>query len=407
MSVVVMKFGGSSLSNLYKMRQVADKIIKKKKDGNKIIVVVSALGDTTDDLINLINKITYDPIPREFDTLLSTGEIVSASLLSTMINSIGEKAISLTGYQAGIKTNNDFMYAKIKEIDSTRIKECLLNNMIVIVTGFQGVSFDNNVTTLGRGGSDLTAVVLAAALKSDFCEIYSDVEGVYTVDPNIVKNAKKINIISYDEMIEMASSGAQVLQTRSVLVAKKFNVKIYAKCSFNNKEGTIICDISKNKEVGMESSLITGIAFDKDQVKISIIGLLNIESCVTNLFDNFINDGIYIDMLTYSSINTDINNTISFTIDKQYFVKAKSIINNMLCNKNVKDIFYNDDVSKISIIGIGIKSDYSIVSKILKTFSDNKVNILMIYISEIKISIVVDKKNATKSINELHYMFKL
>jgi aspartate kinase len=406
MPIVVMKFGGSSLSNLYKMRQVAEKIIERKKKGNKIVVVVSALGDTTDDLIKLINKITYDPVPREFDAFLSTGEIVSASLLSIMINSIGEKAISLTGFQAGIKTNNDFMYARIKEIDTTRIKEYLSKNIIVVVTGFQGISFDCNITTLGRGGSDLTAVVLAAALKSDFCEIYSDVEGVYTTDPNIVKNAKKIDIISYDEMIEMASSGAQVLQTRSVFVAKKFDVKIYAKCSFNNNKGTIICNIQKIKEVSMESSLITGIAFDKDQIKVSIIGLLDIESYVVNLFDNFINDGIYIDMLTYSSINTDVNNTISFTIDKQYSIKAKFIINNMY-NKNIKNIFYNDNVSKISIIGTGIKNDCSIVSKILRSFSNNKIDILMIYVSEIKISIIVDEKNATKSVNDLHDIFKL
>lgn len=403
MSLVVMKFGGSSLANADKMKRVAEKIIIKKKSGNKVIVVVSAPGDTTDDLIKMAGKITFNPSTREMDMLLATGEMISISLLAMTIDAMGEKVISMTGPQAGILANEDYTHARIREINPQKINDQLAKDNIVIVAGFQALNSRGDVTTLGRGGSDLTAVALAAALKSDSCEIYSDVEGVYTTDPRFVKDAKKIDYISYDEMLEMAGSGSQVLQSRSIEVAKKFNVAIHARSTFSENEGTIITSKEKIKGKKMESFSISGISFDKNQVKFTI-SISDAPDIVAKIFSHCSKVGIIIDML--SQFVSNKINIISFVVNRSDMKKTQEELDKITSDCRVS-ISCDKHVAKVSIIGVGIKSHTIVAAKMFEILHKSNIDINMVSISEIKISCIINESDVLKAVEEMHKEFGL
>ncbi|MDR0401931.1 MAG: aspartate kinase [Endomicrobium sp.] len=398
MGLVVMKFGGSSLSDSTKIKRVAGIIVLKKKEGNKIVAVVSAPGDMTDDLIKMAHSISQSPPPREMDMLLATGEMVSISLLSMAIRNIGESVISMTGAQAGIFVSNNHMYAKIKNINPQKINDKLVENNIVIIAGFQGINPIGDIATLGRGGSDLTAVALSASLKSDLCEIYSDVDGVYTADPRIVINAKKIDYISYNEMLEMSGSGSQVLQLRSVEVAKKYNVNIHSRGTFSKNDGTIITSDKKIKEKGMESFLLSGISLDKNQAKFTISVLNASDAIIADIFNRFSKINVNIDM--FNRFIFDKNNIIYFIVNRCDVEKIQKEFKKTQSDYNVS-IFCNEHVAKVSIVGIGVKNHF-IIAKILEILHKNNISIDMISMSEIKISCILDEFCALNAVEKLH-----
>jgi len=406
MSLVVMKFGGSSVADADKMKLVANKIIAKKKAGNKVVVVVSAPGDTTDDLLEMAAKVSSNPPDREMDMLLSTGEQVSISLLSMAIDTMGEKVISLTGPQAGISADADHTKAKIRKIDPKKVNAQLAKGNIVIVAGFQAINPKGDITTLGRGGSDLTAVALAAALKADSCEIYSDVEGVYTTDPRVVKEARKLNYLSYDEMLEIAGSGAQVLQSRSVEVAKKFGVEIHARSTFSNNTGTIITSEEKLRRKKMEELLVSGVTFDKNQVKFTIIDLPDTPGVAAKIFGKLAKIGVNVDMIIQSAA-VNKKNDISFTVSKADMKKTHIELDKIASELKAGDVVCDENVAKVSVVGIGMKSNAGVAATTFETLSKKGINIEMISTSEIKISCIIDSADLTKAVEELHKAFKL
>ncbi|MDR2811489.1 MAG: aspartate kinase [Endomicrobium sp.] len=406
MSLVVMKFGGSSVADADKMKLVASRIIAKKNDGNKVVVVVSAPGDKTDELFEMADKITSNPPAREMDVLLATGEMISISLLAMSIDAMGEKAVSLTGPQAGILADINYTRARVKKINPKKINSLLSKNNIVIVAGFQALNPKGDVTTLGRGGSDLTAVVLAAGLEADSCEIYSDVEGVYTTDPRLVKDAKKLGYISYDEMLEMSGSGAQVLQSRSVEVAKKFNVEIHARSTFSENQGTIITSEERIRRKKMEEMLVSGITFDKNQVKFIIIDLPDIPGVAAKIFSSLAKIGINVDMITQSAA-VNHKNDISFTISRKETKKMQIELDKIALEFKASQVVCDEHVAKISVVGIGMKSNVGVARKMFEIFHKKRINIKMISTSEIKISCIVHEIDMVKAVKELHKGFGL
>ncbi|MCA6070215.1 MAG: aspartate kinase [Endomicrobium sp.] len=406
MSLVVMKFGGSSVADADKMKHVAGKIVAKKNAGNKVVAVVSAPGDTTDDLLEMATKITSNPLAREMDMLLATGEMISISLLAMALDSMGEKVISLTGPQAGILADDNYTRARIKKVNPRKIKVQLTKNNIVIVAGFQALNSKGDITTLGRGGSDLTAVALAAGLEADSCEIYSDVEGVYTTDPRVVKDAKKLDYLSYDEMLEMADSGAQVLQSRSVEVAKKFGVEIHARSTFSEKQGTIITSEQKIRRKKMEALLVSGVAFDKDQAKFTMIDLPDIPGVAAKIFSRLAKIGVNVDMITQSAA-VDKKNDISFTVCKAEMKKTHTELDKIAHEFKTPQVVFDEHVAKISIVGIGMKSNPGVAGKMFEILHKKVINIEMISTSEIKISCIVDELDMVKAVEELHKGFGL
>ncbi|MCP4481973.1 MAG: aspartate kinase [bacterium] len=394
-----MKFGGSSVGDVSKIKNVADKILAKKKAGYKIVVVVSAPGDTTDDLLKMAYDITKNPDDREMDVLLSTGEQISISLLSISIKVKGIDAISLTGSQVGILTTDSHTKAKIKEISSEKILLELAHNKIVIVAGFQGVTEDKTITTLGRGGSDLSAVALAAVLEAE-CEIYTDVEGIYTTDPRIVEKATKIDYISYDEILEMASLGAGVMHARAVEVGKKYGVVIHVRSTFTETEGTYIVE----EDSAMEDVVVRGVVFDKNQVKISVLHIPDEPGVAASLFESLAKSEVNVDMIIQSTAENNKNN-ISFTIDKSDLAKAMIVVK--VLEENGTKILYDDEVAKISIVGVGMKSHAAVASTMFKALADNEVNIHMISTSEIKVSCVIDFVKLEVAATAVHKVFGL
>jgi aspartate kinase len=406
MALVVMKFGGSSVADADKMKHVAGKIIAKKNAGNRVVVVVSAPGDTTDDLLEMVDKITSNPPVREMDMLLATGEMISISLLAMALDSMGEKVISMTGPQAGILADLNYTRARVKKVNPKKIKEQLAKNNIVIVAGFQALNPKGDITTLGRGGSDLTAVVLAAGLEADSCEIYSDVEGVYTTDPRMVKDARKLEYLYYDEMLEMAGSGAQVLQSRSVEVAKKFGVEIHARSTFSEKQGTVITSEEKIRRKKMEALLVSGITFDKNQVKFTIIDLPDTPGVAAKIFSKLAKIGVNVDMIIQSAA-VDKKNDISFTVCKQEMKKTQIELDKVASEFKASQVVFDEHVAKISIVGIGMKSNTSVASKMFEILYKKGINIEMISTSEIKISCIIDELDMVKAVEELHKGFGL
>jgi aspartate kinase len=397
-----MKFGGSSVADANKIKNVANKVVAKKKLGYNVVVVVSAPGDTTDDLIKMASNITAHPDDREMDMLLSTGEQISISLLAMAIKELGAPVISLTGQQVGISTTNEHTRAKIKDISTAKLLKELSEDKIVIVAGFQGINENLDITTLGRGGSDLTAVALSAVLKAKECEIYTDVKGIYTTDPRVVKDAKKIDKISYDEILEMAGLGAQVMQARSIEVAKKFGVIIHVRSTFSNDEGTLILE----EEEGMEDVVIRGVAFDRNQVKVSVLHMPDRPGVAASIFEAISKAGINVDMIIQSTAENNKNN-ISFTISQNDLTKTLDVLKGFGGDLEDNSVIYDDNVAKISIVGVGMKSHTGVASKMFKILADNDININMISTSEIKISCVIDRTKVDLAATAIHTEFGL
>lgn len=401
MGLIVQKYGGSSVANVEKINNVAARVVETYREGNSVVVVVSAQGDTTDDLIAKAEEINKNPSRREMDVLLSTGEQISMALLAMAIEKLGCYATSLTGYQAGISTNSQYGNARIKNIDTERIYRELDQKHIVIVAGFQGWNKYEDITTLGRGGSDTTAVALAASLHADICEIYTDVDGVYTADPRIVKNARKLNDISYDEMLELASLGANVLHNRSVEMAKKYLVNMSVRSSLNKAAGTEI------KEVGnVEKMLVRGVTRDNDIARISVMGIEDKPGMAFKLFSLLSKEKINVDVIL-QSIGRDETKDISFTVKKADLEKTLGVINANLGVLSAKEVKHSDQYSKVSVVGVGMVNNPGVAATMFEALYDADINIHMISTSEMKISVLVNIRNAERAVNAIHDKFKL
>jgi len=403
MALIVQKYGGTSIAGPERIKKVARRIIETKKKGNRLVIVVSAPGDTTDELIKTVQQITHSPSEREMDMLLATGEQMSIALLAMAIHAFGEEAVSLTGGQVGIVTDKTFTNAKIKKIDTKKIEKELSKDKIVIVAGFQGITAERDITTLGRGGSDLTAVALASVLKADQCEVYTDVAGVYTADPRIVPDAKKIDRISYEEMLELASLGAQVMVPRSIHVANKFGVDIHVRSSFSNEEGTVI-----TREVSrMEEVVVSGVAYDKDMVKVAITDVPDRPGIAAKIFGALGEAKINVDMIIQSSAVGEGVNSISFTVSRGALRKTLEIMEKVKKEIGAKGLVYDDGVAKVSIVGVGMRTHSGVASKLFSALAEENINIEMISTSEIKISCVIKEKDTEKAVKAIHRKFGL
>jgi len=401
-NLIVQKYGGSSVANPERIKNVAKRVVSYKKHGYSVVVVVSALGDTTDELIELASKITDEPSEREMDMLISTGEQISCALLAMAIQELKVPAISFTGAQVGIKTDASHTKARILNISAERIREELKNSKVIVVAGFQGVSINKEITTLGRGGSDLTAVALAKALGAKICEIYTDVDGVYTADPRIVKNARKLSRISYDEMLELASLGAKVMQARSVEYGKRYDIPIHVRSSFSGVEGTII-----SKEVkSMEKIDVSGIALQKDEAKVTICDVPDKPGIAAIIFKELAVNNIVIDMIVQNVSRTGTTD-ISFTVLKEDLAKTIKVSRKVAKEVGAGEVIKDENIAKVSIVGIGMRSHSGIAARMFTALASKKINIEMISTSEIKISCVIEKRHSEMALRTLHDEFGL
>ncbi|MFA5008696.1 MAG: aspartate kinase [Candidatus Omnitrophota bacterium] len=400
--LIVQKYGGSSVGDVGRIERVCDRIISYAKKGNKLAVVVSAMGDTTDELIDLARKINPDPEEREMDMLISTGEQISSALLAMAIHKRGYEAISFTGSQVGIITDKYHTKAKILKIETDRIKKELAAGKIVIVAGFQGKSIKSEITTLGRGGSDLSAVALAVALSADMCEIYTDVEGIYTADPRIIKNAKKLDYITFDEMLELAARGAQVMQTRAIEVGKKFNMPIYVRSSFSKKEGTIIMD----KRPHIEESVVRGVALTENEAKITICDVPDKPGIAARIFNDLAKQNVNIDMIVQNVSHKKMTD-ISFTVSKDTVARTLKISKKIADTIGAGGIISDEAIAKVSVVGVGMKSQSGVAARCFSCLAKHKINIEMISTSEISISCVVKKELGKEALKVLHKEFGL
>lgn len=403
MATIVHKYGGTSVGTPEKILNVAKKVKAVKDKGNSVVVIVSAMGHTTDELIDLMHKITSDPDPREYDMLVSTGEQVSAALLSLALQEIGCPAISLTGGQAGVETEDIYSKGRIKNIKLKRIKEELKEGKVVVVTGFQGIDSRGDIITIGRGGSDTSAVAIAAALKADVCDIYTDVDGVYTTDPRIVSEAKKLKTISYEEMLELASLGAQVLHPRSVECAMVYGIKIHLRSSTKDIEGTYI-EEGKKMEV---KNAVRGVALDKDIAKIGILKIPDKPGTAAKLFKSLAAAKINVDMIIQSVHSDGAAADMAFTANKTDAKKALEITQKVAKELNAEGAVADTEVAKISIVGTGMISQPGVAARMFSSLSDAGINIEMISTSEIKISCVVKAADGKKAVAVLHKEFEL
>lgn len=401
MALIVQKFGGSSVADADKVRNVANRVIDTYRAENSVVVVVSAQGDTTDDLIEKANEINPNASKREMDVLLSSGEQISIALLAMAIEAADCPAVSLTGWQAGFKTNAAAGAARINAIDTERVQSELDKKNIVIVAGFQGIDKYDNITTLGRGGSDTSAVALAAALQADKCEIYTDVDGVYTADPRIVPDAKKLQEITYDEMLELASLGANVLHNRSVEMAKKYNVPLEVKSSFEKISGTIVKEVTN-----VEKMLIRGVTRDNDVARIAVIGLEDTPGIAFRIFSALAKEGINVDMIL-QSIGRDETKDIAFTVTKENMKKTIKILEDMQPALGASEIKCRDELSKVSIVGAGMVNNAGVAAKMFEALFDAGINIHMISTSEIKISVLININNAERAVQVIHDKFNV
>jgi len=414
-ALVVQKYGGSSVADAEGIRRVAKRIVATKQAGDQVAVVVSAMGDTTDELIDLANEVSPEPPPREMDMLVSSGERISMAVLAMAIASLGMEAQSFTGSQAGVITDDTHGWARIMDVTPGRIKSALDEGAIPIVAGFQGVSQNTkNITTLGRGGSDTTAVALAAALEADVCEIYTDVDGVFTEDPRLVKNARRIPSISYEEMLEMAAAGAKVLMPRCVEYARRNRVPIHVRSSFSDKEGTWVNKHASEEseetgmEAGMENAIISGVAHDRSQAKITVVGVPDKVGEASRLFGLIAEAGINIDMIVQnvSAIATG-RTDISFTLPGSDGEKALDLLRAAQETIGFEEVRYDDRIGKVSLIGAGMRSHPGVTAKFFSSLAEAGVNIQMITTSEIRISVVVDSGDVDTAVNTTHKSFGL
>ncbi|MBW1780649.1 MAG: aspartate kinase [Deltaproteobacteria bacterium] len=402
MAVIVQKYGGTSVGSIEKIRAVAEKVIHSANQGNQMVVVLSAMAGQTDRLIKLANEITDDPDARELDVLLSTGEQISVALFALAVKSMGHDARSLLGFQVTIHTDDLFGKARIHDIETDRIIRNLENGRIVTVAGFQGLDDRGDITTLGRGGSDTTAVALAAALKADVCEIFTDVDGVYTTDPNICPKARKMDFISYDEMLEMASLGAKVLEIRSVEFAKKFDVPIHVRSTFTNERGTMV--VAETKD--MEKVAVSGVAYNKNEARVTIRKVADQPGIASRIFDPVFKAGIVVDMILQNTSQDGLTD-LTFTVLKTDFYKTMKLVSEVAAEIGAERVLGDEDIAKVSIIGVGMRTHAGVAKKMFEALAQENINIMMISTSEIKISCVIEEKYTELAVRVLHRAFGL
>jgi aspartate kinase len=400
--LIVQKYGGTSVGNPERIKNVAKRVVRTKEEGHDVVVVVSAMSGETDKLINIAAQVTDNPDPRELDMLVSTGERVTIALLAMAVQSLGYKAQSFTGRQAGIISDSVHTKARIEKMSCERIHHALTEGKIAVVAGFQGINEQSDVTTLGRGGSDLTAVAIAAALKADFCDIYTDVDGVYTTDPNMVPQARKLDKISYEEMLEMASSGAKVLQSRSVEFAKKYMVPVRVLSSFNDNPGTLVT----KEDSDMENVAVSGVAYDKNQVKVTVAGVPDKPGVAAKIFGEIANNNIIVDMII-QNIGEGGLTDMSFTVPRNDSKKIMEVMRKVVADIGAKGVSFKEDIAKVSIIGVGMRSHSGVAAQMFAALAKEGINIMMISTSEIKISCVIEAKYTELAVRVLHETFHM
>ena len=402
MGIIVQKYGGTSVADADRIKKVAARVARTKDEGHKVAAVVSALGQTTDELVALAHQVSKEPSKREFDMLLSTGEQVSIALLAMALQDLGYDAISFTGLQVGIITDSAHTKARIVSVNKNRILQELDQDRVVIVAGFQGVSENQEITTLGRGGSDTTAVAIATALSAAVCEIYTDVDGVFSADPRIVPNARKLPVVSYDEMLELAGAGAKVLHLRAVELAKKCGVKLHVRSSFTEEEGTLV--VVETEE--MERHVISGVSLEKGEAKLSVVDLPDVPGIAAKLFGAFADRGINVDMIV-QSVGADGLNTISFTVAESDLKAAMQAAEKAKSELGAERVECDSGIAKVSAVGVGMRSHSGVAARMFKALGDAGINIHMISTSEIRISCVVDLSRSEEALKAVHDAFEL
>jgi len=402
LALVVQKFGGTSVANLERMRNVAERALRTQREGNKVVMIVSAMAGETNRLLGLAHQISDIPDAREMDSLASTGEQVSAALVAMTIQKLGGRARSLLGHQVRVHTDNAYTKARIRDIDNSKLLETVNNGEIAVVAGFQGIDAEGNITTLGRGGSDTTAVAIAAAIKADVCDIYTDVDGVYTTDPNVCPQARKIDRISYEEMLELASLGAKVLQIRSVEVAMKYGVPVHVRTSFNDKPGTMVVG-----EEGLEGVVVSGIAYDKGEAKVQLVGVTDRPGVVAKVFGLLSEKNVSVDMIIQSPSRGGGSTTdVTFTVAKTDLTRVKDVIEQTTAELNAT-VEYDPDIVKVSIVGLGMRSHAGVAAKMFRILAAEAINIQAISTSEIKVSCLIPAKYTELAVRTLHDGFGL
>jgi aspartate kinase len=402
MALIVQKFGGTSVADIQRIRNVASRVLKSHDQGNDVVVILSAMAGVTDHLIGLANEASKVPDRRELDVLLATGEQTTAALLALMLNGMGARAQSLLGHQAEVVTDCEYGNARILEIGTNRIQRLLADRNIVVVAGFQGVDIKGNITTLGRGGSDTSAVAIAAALNADTCEIYTDVDGIYTADPNICPRARKIKEISYDEMLNMASLGAKVLQIRSVGVAKKYNIPVHVRSSFSEEEGTMVVQ----EDSVIEQLVVSGVTHDLDQARITLKKVPDQPGIAAKIFSPIAEAGILVDMIIQNTRATG-QTDLTFTVPKSNYTQAMEIQKRMAQKIGAEDVFGDPNIAKVSVIGVGMKNHSGVASLMFNALARENINIIMISTSEIRISCIIEEKYTELAVRVLHTAFGL
>jgi aspartate kinase len=401
--LIVQKYGGTSVGSVERIRAVAERVVKTQEQGNHVVVIVSAMAGETDKLIGLANLVSSNPDEREMDLLLSSGERISAALTAIAIRELGCKSMSLTGRQVGIITDSFHTKAKIERVTGERVMHAVEEGMIPVIAGFQGITETSDVTTLGRGGSDLSAVAVAAAIKADLCEIYTDVDGVYTTDPNIVPDAKKLDKISYDEMLELASLGAKILQTRSVEFAKKYDVPVVVRSSFSDNPGTFVL----KEDEDMEKVAVSGVAYDKNQAKITVTAVRDRPGVAARLFQAIAKANVVVDMIVQNVSSDGQATDISFTVPKTDSKKALTLTEELAAEIGAKGVTLREDIAKVSVIGVGMRTHSGVAAKMFETLANHGINIMMISTSEIKVSCVIGAKYTELAVRVLHDAFGL
>ncbi|MFH2045093.1 MAG: aspartate kinase [Pseudomonadota bacterium] len=402
MSLIVQKYGGTSVGDIERIRNVAMRVSKTFDGKNDVVVILSAMSGVTDNLINLANQASYSPDKRELDVLLNTGEQTTVAILAMMLKGMNYPAVSLLGHQIKIKTSSDFGSARIAGIDVDNINKYLGQKMIVVVAGFQGIDSYGNLTTLGRGGSDTTAVAIAAAIKADMCEIYTDVDGIYTADPNICKKARKLDKISYDEMLEMSSLGAKVLQIRSVEFAKKYDVPIHLRSSFSFEEGTMVV----NESADMERLVVSGVTHSKNEARITLKKVPDQPGIAAKIFSPIADAGILVDMIIQNTRAAKLTD-LTFTVPKSDFKKAVEIENKVASEIGAEAVLVDENVAKVSVIGVGMKNHSGVAARMFSVLARENINVLLISTSEIRISCLIEEKYAELAVRVLHAEFGL
>jgi aspartate kinase len=402
MSLIVQKFGGTSVADLERIRHVAKRVVATYDQENDLVVILSAMSGITDHLIDMAREVTEAPDGRELDVLLATGEQTTSALLAMMLKSMGYPAQSLLGHQAEVVTDQCHGNARIVDIRADRIKKLLKERHIVVIAGFQGCDPDGNITTLGRGGSDTSAVAIAAAIKADICEIFTDVDGIYTADPNICQKAKKLSTISYDEMLNMASLGAKVLQIRSVGFAKKFNIPVHVRSSFNKEEGTMVV----NENSGMERLVVSGVTHDKNQARITLKKVPDQPGIAAKIFTPIADAGIIVDMIIQNT-RAEGQTDLTFTVPKGEFKRALALEKKIAADIGAEEVFGDEDIAKVSVIGVGMKDNSGVAATMFRTLAEENINIKMISTSEIRVSCVIEEKYAELAVRVLHTAFGL